>query len=67
MPAKGSTSKSSSGATLSQLSAEVESRLQALEAQSHTPCGGGSDNERIAALEAKVDDLINKLSKKMTL
>ena len=27
----------------------------------HTPCGGGSDSERVAVLEAKVDVLIEKL------
>lgn len=45
---------------------EVEARIKALEEKAHVPCGGGSE-EKIAALEAKVDDLIFKLSKKMSL
>ena len=53
------TVKSESGATMSQYDQEVEKRLQALEAKAHEKCeGGGGD---VAALEAKVDDLIGKL------
>ena len=63
MATKGTAAKSTSGASISP---EVEARLSALEEQAHTPCGGGSDDERIAALEAKVDDLIGRLSKKIS-
>ena len=66
MATKGTAAKSTSGAAMSQYDVEVEARLQALESQAHTPCGGGSDDERIAALEAKVDDLIGRLSKKIS-
>jgi hypothetical protein len=45
---------------MSQYDQEVEKRLLALEAKAHSKCdaGGGGD---VAALEAKVDDLIEKL------
>jgi len=66
MASKGTAAKSSSGASMSQYDVEVEARLQALEAKAHTPCGGGSDEGKIAELEAKVDDLIARLSKKMS-
>jgi hypothetical protein len=62
------TVKSESGATMSQYDQEVEKRLQALEATAHEKCeGGGGDSERVAALEAKVDDLIEKLKSLKTL
>ncbi len=56
--------KSASGASMSKYDVEVEARLQALEAKS----GGGSSDEgsRLDALEAKVDDLIKRLSRKMS-
>ena len=66
MASKGTAAKSSSGASMSQYDVEVEQRLQALEAQAHTPCGGGSNDERIAALEARLDDLEARLSRKMS-
>ena len=67
MATKGTAAKSTSGAAMSQYDVEVEARLQALESQAHTPCGGaGADGDRLAALEAKVDDLIARLSKKMS-
>ena len=66
MASKGTAAKSSSGASMSQYDVEVEARLQALEEKTHTPCGGGSDAGKIAELEAKVDDLIARLSKKMS-
>ena len=48
------------------ISNEIEKRLQALEAKAHTPCnGGGGDAERIAALEAKVDELIRQINRKI--
>ena len=58
MATKGTAAKSSSGAAMSKYDVEVEARLQALEAQAHTPCGGGSDSERVAALEAKLQEVI---------
>ena len=54
------TVKSESGATMSQYDQEVEKRLQALEAKAHSKCDGGGGGD-VAALEAKVDDLIGKL------
>ena len=67
MAAKGSAGKSASGASMSRYDAEVEGRLKALEAKAHEKCGGGgADADRIAALEAKVDDLIARLAKKMS-
>ena len=63
MAFKGTASKSASGASMSKYDVEVEARLKALEAQAHpdrfnddTCCG-----DRVAALEAKVDKLIEVL------
>ena len=61
MTIQGKAAKSSSGAAMSKYDVEVEERLQQLEAQSH----GGGDADRISALEAKVDDLIARLSRQM--
>ena len=52
---------------MSKYDVEVESRLQALEAKAHSKCDGGGDSERVAALEAKVDELIAKLRRKIDL
>ena len=41
MAAKGTAGKSASGASMSKYDMEVEERLQALEAQSHSKCDGG--------------------------
>jgi len=49
--------KSESGATMSQYDQEVEKRLKALEAAVHSHESGGD----VTSLEAKVDDLIEKL------
>ena len=67
MATKGTAAKSASGAAMSKYDVEVEGRLQALEAKAHEKCdgGGGGDAARIAALEAKVDDLIARLQNKM--
>tara|TARA_B100002019_G_scaffold270375_1_gene263915 strand:- start:377 stop:586 length:210 start_codon:yes stop_codon:yes gene_type:complete len=69
MATRGTAAKSASGAAMSKYDVEVEARLKALEEKAHTPCGGGaaSDGDRLAALEAKVDDLIYRLEKKMKL
>ena len=54
------------GASMPQINTqEIEKRLAALEAQAHEKCEGGGDAEKIAALEAKVDDLIARLQRKM--
>tara|TARA_A100001201_G_scaffold123059_1_gene106932 strand:- start:2913 stop:3116 length:204 start_codon:yes stop_codon:yes gene_type:complete len=66
MATRGTAAKSASGAAMSKYDVEVEARLKALESQAHSKCDGGGDSERIAALEAKVDDLIARLSKKMS-
>ena len=63
MAFKGTASKSASGASMSKYDVEVEARLKALEGQAHpdracTDDGGG---DRVAALEAKVDKLIEVL------
>ena len=63
---EGKAAKSSSGAAMSKYDVEVEARLKALEAtveelksHSHESSGGGGD------VEAKLDDLIQKLRRKM--
>ena len=61
------TVKSESGATMSQYDQEVEKRLSALESKSHAKCDGGAGGGDVAALEAKVDDLISKLKTLRTL
>ena len=61
------TVKSESGATMSQYDQEVEKRLTALESQAHSKCDGNSSGGDVAALEAKVDDLIKKLKTLRTL
>lgn len=67
MATRGTAAKSASGASMSKYDVEVEARLKKLESQAHSKCdGGGGDSERIAALEAKVDDLIARLSRKMS-
>lgn len=60
--------KSESGASMSKYDVEVEERLQALEEKVNTPNNGENlDEDRLAAVEAKLDDLIFRLSKKMSL
>ena len=64
MAARGSASKSATGAAMSRYDVEVEARLQKLEAQAHEKCeSGGGDSERVAALEAKVEALIAILNR----
>ena len=55
---------SDSGARMSQYDQEVEKRLLALESKAHTPCGGAggsSDSERLAALEARLEMVVEAL------
>ena len=63
MAFKGTAGKSASGASMSKYDVEVEARLKALEAQAHPDraCTDGDDGDRVAALEAKVDKLIEVL------
>ena len=65
------TVKSESGATMSQYDQEVEKRLKALESKAHAKCEKCDDKSaggvNVAALEAKVDDLIAKLKTLRTL
>lgn len=59
---------SETGAYMSQYDQEIEKRLAALEAQSHTPCGGGAssasiDTTAIPALpERKTSDLYQRVA-----
>ena len=65
--AVGKAATSASGAAMSKYDVEVEARLKKLEAAVHShEDGGGSDEDRLAALEAKLDDLIVRLGKKMS-
>ena len=67
MATKGTAAKSASGASMSKYDVEVEGRLQALEAAVHShETGGEVDGDRLAALEAKVDDLIQRLQRKLS-
>ena len=61
MAFKGKAAKSTSGASMSKYDVEVEERLQALEAKAHEDCGAGGDGDRVAALEAKVNKIIEVL------
>ena len=67
--AKGTASKSSSGASMSKYDVEVEARLKALEAKAHEDCGSdGGDSETIRIIEAVLrkihQDTWDKLSDK---
>ena len=64
MAFKGTASKSSSGASMSKYDVEVEARLQALEKVAHpVPTGATQQkvDDRVAALEAKLDKVIKVL------
>jgi hypothetical protein len=64
MAFKGTASKSASGASMSKYDVEVEARLKALEAQAHPDrCNDDSGGGDCAALEAKVDRLIEILNR----
>ena len=60
--AKGTASKSASGASMSKYDVEVEARLKALEAQAHPDrCNDDTGGGDCAALEAKLDKVIKVL------
>jgi hypothetical protein len=62
--AKGTAGKSASGASMSKYDVEVEARLKALEAQAHPDrCNDDTGGGDCAALEAKVDRLIEILNR----
>jgi len=52
--AKGTAAKSASGAAMSKYDVEVEARLQALEAKSHSKCDGG-----VSVDAAKLEEMWN--------
>jgi len=64
MSARGKAAVSLSGASMSKYDVEVEARLKALESKAHVPCGEGKgvSEDRLKALEAKVDILIDFLN-----
>ncbi len=66
MTTKGTTTNTSNVSTQTPTFTDIEARLSALEEKAHTPCVDSLE-ERVVALEAKIDNLIFKLSKKMTL
>jgi len=64
MAFKGTANKSASGASMSKYDVEVEARLKALEAQAHPDrCNDDTGGGDCAALEAKVDRLIEILNR----
>ena len=63
MAFKGKAGKSASGASMSKYDVEVEERLQALEAKAHDNCNHTDGGGDCAALEAKVDRLIEILNR----
>ncbi len=68
--AAGKANVSSSGAAMSKYDVEVEARLKKLEASVHDHAaggGGGCDEDRMSTIEAKVDDLIARLGRKMSI
>ena len=68
MSTKGTAAKSVSGAAMSKYDVEVEARLQALESHTHDKSdngGGGVDPEKFAALEARFQKLVGKVSYKL--
>ena len=52
---------------MSEYDKTVEDRLQELETRVNEYTSGNLDEDRLSILEAKLDDLIQKLQKKMTL
>ena len=72
MATRGTAAKSASGASMSKYDVEVEARLQVIEAtiaelksslEEHLAAGGGSSVG--GDVEARLDDLIVRLNKKM--
>ena len=63
MAFKGTAGKSASGASMSKYDVEVEARLKALEGQAHPDraCTDDGDGDKVAALEAKVNKIIEVL------
>ena len=61
MAFKGTANKSASGASMSKYDVEVEARLKALEGQAHPDRACTDDGDRVAALEAKLDKVIEVL------
>ena len=53
--AKGTASKSASGASMSKYDVEVEARLQALEADAHPKCEHGASGSSDADLSKRVE------------
>lgn len=73
MATRGTAAKSASGASMSQYDVEVEARLKVIEAtiaelksslEEHL-AGGGCGSSAGGDVEAKLDDLIARLNKKM--
>ena len=75
MATRGTAAKSASGASMSQYDVEVEARLKAIEAtiaelksslEEHLAAGGcGGGSSAGGDVEARLDDLIARLNKKM--
>ena len=67
MATQGTAAKSASGASMSKYDVEVEARLQALEAIAHEKCDGGGDvdEERITAIEKRIDEIAEKIMYKL--
>jgi len=54
MAFKGTSSKSSSGASMSQYDVEVEARLKKLEAKAHEKCDSGDDANQVQELKKAI-------------
>lgn len=67
MATQGQAAKSASGASMSKYDVEVEERLQKLEAIAHEKCAGGGsvDEERIVAIEKRIDEIAEKIMYKL--
>jgi len=67
MATQGTAAKSASGASMSKYDVEVEARLQKLEAIAHKKCDGGGnvDEERITAIEKRIDEIAEKIMYKL--
>ena len=67
MATQGQAAKSPSGASMSKYDVEVEGRLKKLEAIAHEKCagGGGVDEDRIVAIEKRLDEIAEKIMYKL--